>query len=280
MKSPSRKYVDLILTASSKWGNWDPPRPVQIGDFAEVNVETGDFEPQGNICTYDFKDPALQAIIARYPPVIRKDKNGWEITWRDAKRGEFSHALESLSLDGVIPGLAQATVKGKWEFQRGSGALLVMVRPRTTYLPRELLKPLASAPILKENNISFVDEVISCPAYHLCWSHKGGDSVSLALIGDVPMPIGPVVGCAAADAKWWTEATAGNFRHACDINGSYVYTPLFRLKRKSVRAWPWREGEKPLNEELWVDTKQPWDQLDENGEEIPFEDTVYNPTNL
>ncbi|KDQ61808.1 hypothetical protein JAAARDRAFT_55133 [Jaapia argillacea MUCL 33604] len=276
MKSPSRKYVDLILNASSKWGNWDPPRPVQVGDFGEVNAKTGDFEPQGNIYTYDFKDPTLQADIARYPPVIGKDENGWEITSRDVKRGEFSLALEA-----VIPGLAQATVKGKWEFRRGSGALLVMVRPRTTYMPAELLKPLANAPILKGKTISFVDEVVSCPAYYLCLSHKGGDSVSLALIGDMPMPAGPVVGGTAADAKWWTEATAGNFRHACDINGSHVYTPLFRLKRKSVRAWPWREGEKPLNEEeLWVDRKQPWDQLDENGEEIPFEDTVYNPTNL
>ncbi|KAJ7869564.1 hypothetical protein B0H14DRAFT_3440559 [Mycena olivaceomarginata] len=44
MKYASRKYLDLIQAASSKWANWDPPHPIKA-----IDKDTGRFEKDGNI---------------------------------------------------------------------------------------------------------------------------------------------------------------------------------------------------------------------------------------
>jgi len=45
----SRKYIDLIYTASSKWANWDPPKQIKVGDYGKINKKTGAFEKEDNI---------------------------------------------------------------------------------------------------------------------------------------------------------------------------------------------------------------------------------------
>ncbi|KAG8903122.1 hypothetical protein FRB99_003724 [Tulasnella sp. 403] len=63
----SRKYVDLILNASSKYANWDPGVPVEVGDYGSINKDTGLFDYEGNIFSEAFRnllnfsgDPAHQ----------------------------------------------------------------------------------------------------------------------------------------------------------------------------------------------------------------------------
>ena len=65
----------------------------------------------------------------------------------------------------VLAGLADASIKGRWEFGSKRGALLIMAKPRSSYIPQTLLRLLIDIPALKDKSI--VTEVISCPAYSL-----------------------------------------------------------------------------------------------------------------
>ena len=65
-----------------------------------------------------------------------------------------------------VTGLANASIKGQWEFGIKRGALLIMSQPHSSYIPpKVLLKQLVDIPVLR--NKSLVTEVISCPAYSL-----------------------------------------------------------------------------------------------------------------
>jgi hypothetical protein len=89
-KEASRKYVDLIKGASSKWPNWDPPKTINVselrpngevafserltlsnveaGDFGYINKETGIFEKEGSIYQHD----DTRAIAEKFPPELKK----------------------------------------------------------------------------------------------------------------------------------------------------------------------------------------------------------------
>jgi hypothetical protein len=77
-----RKYVHLINQISGKWVNWDPLRLIEVrpwipkvsqylacpkvGDFGEIDKETGQFIREGNI----YRDEPLASIAKDYPPVV------------------------------------------------------------------------------------------------------------------------------------------------------------------------------------------------------------------
>ena len=77
----------------------------------------------------------------------------------------------SFNASGVA-GLANASIKGQWKFGSRRGALLVMSRPLSSYVPpKVLLKHLVDIPTFK--NKVLVTEVVSCPAYSLYLSNAG-----------------------------------------------------------------------------------------------------------
>jgi hypothetical protein len=77
-----RKYVDLINISSAKYVNWDPLKhievgwsrkrvrvtdtcsPHKVGDFGQIDPETGQFVCEGNI----YRDEALASTAKNYPP--------------------------------------------------------------------------------------------------------------------------------------------------------------------------------------------------------------------
>ena len=74
-------------------------------------------------------------------------------------------------LSGVV-GLDRASVKGRWEFGKRRGALLIMAHPSSSRIPPQvLLKDLVSFPEFKENYL--VTQVYHCNAYGLYFSTEG-----------------------------------------------------------------------------------------------------------
>ena len=101
-KEASRKYVDLIKEASSKWANWDPPNVIQVrytttlidssfnpdiyqaGDFGEVDVHSGQFEKEGNIYTH----PELASVAGDYPPKTHSEEEVYCINSFNTRRAK------------------------------------------------------------------------------------------------------------------------------------------------------------------------------------------------
>ncbi|KAF7334622.1 hypothetical protein MVEN_02292500 [Mycena venus] len=279
MKYASRKYIDLILEVSSKWASWDPPHPIKVGDYGTIDKATGRFEKDGNI--YD--DPNLSFVRDHQPEILPPEEK-MVFTSQTAQTHEFN-----LGPEVTIPGIAEASIKGQWKFKSGkTGAVLVIAQPRSSLISGNasaLFKTLLDLDLPHLKDKFLVTETVACPAYGLYLSNKTDDTISLALLASTPLPIPVISAGGSIEAKWYSQTGAGVFRHGCAPLGpgqSYSFTPLFvikRLRKRGTFGWrgrgaPEEEGEQE-NLEL-EDADKPWAPLDEDGEEEPFEDPVYD----
>jgi len=258
MGNAARKFVDLIRQSTAKWANWDPPIPIPVGAYGRLNNETGELDIEGNIY-----DPEFQVLL---------DKVDGQLKLADflpqigAVEGDFIVCTmgvrqKDLKIDGEInvAGLAQASIKGEWQFQRGKrGALLIMHNPRQEYVPRgRVLETLYKVPELKDMHI--VNSIFKCPAYTIYLSDKSGEKISLALTSD---------GNASEPSQWWSDTNVSLLRKG--HHKDYMFTPLYGLKRKLplirrlMRDSPVPD---PEGDDFWVDVHVPWDPLDEDGDE-------------
>ncbi|KAJ7113159.1 hypothetical protein C8R44DRAFT_797262 [Mycena epipterygia] len=260
MKYASRKYIDLIQTASSKWASWDPPHPIKVGDYGTLDKETGRFEKDGNV----YEDAATAAMAVDHQPHLAARDESMVIASESAQKREFS-----LGPQVSIAGLAEASIKGQWKFRSGkTGALLVMVRPQSNVVSANaLLAKLLEVPALKDKYL--VTETVACDAYSMYLSSKSEDTVSLALLATSPIPAAPLISAGGeVGGSWWSETGAGVFRHGSAPPGTYSFTPLFTLKRIRKKTFFPTRGMPPASEDedMWEDP-EPWGPLDEDGVE-------------
>ncbi|KAH7923113.1 hypothetical protein BV22DRAFT_1106266 [Leucogyrophana mollusca] len=278
MKFASRKYVDLIRQTTAKWANWDPPIPIKVGDYGEVNLETGGLDVQGNIYDEHFKE-----IFEQYQPDMDLDNHKPKVGEPDKDFVASSIGVRRKDLkvgpELDVPGIANAPLKGEWQFATGMrGALLIMHKPRQTYIPPgEVLEHLYKVPDLQ--NKYLVTSVFSCPAYSIYLSDKSGEKVALALVANGPTPSADsapgATGGGESSLDWWTDTQASLLRKASSKNGEYSFTPLYALKCKVApmgRLYRDSPIPPPSGDDYWVDPHQPWEPLDQDGEEDPVYD--------
>ncbi|KIJ63685.1 hypothetical protein HYDPIDRAFT_92094 [Hydnomerulius pinastri MD-312] len=275
----SRKFIDLILQSSSKWANWDPPMALEVGDYGLVDPQSGIFERKGNVFTDKFRktladlDPLLRIDLTN-DAVNGQIEQDIVIASTGVKRSSFTVTPE---LD--VPSVATVALKGEWQFPRHRrGALLVMHKPRQTYLAStDALDTLTRVPKLKDYH--FVTSVMSCPAYTLYLSDKSGESISLALTAQAPAlaAAGVAVG-GDLGFSWATNSQSSFLRRAVDAAGEYSFVPLFSLKRIRLEWWRRFRGDGTPHDlpdfDPWVDSIALWEPLDEDGEADPFCDEV------
>jgi len=268
MAYASRKYIDLIRKADTKWANWDPSLPhPEVGDYGTVDRETGLFEKDGSV--YDLDDPLREHFpdMGKYPPEDAIPDDQLRIHTNNARQVDFSVGPQI-----SIVGLADASLKEKWKFSSRRGALLIMVKPRHTFIPPGCLGQLARVEELADKRL--VTNVVRCPAYALYLSSNDGDELALALTANVPVPSVPGLSAGGAiGGSWWSSASSGILKTGGHLGNTYDYTPLFVLKEIQKPHW-WaaraRRGISPSphnGDNLWANAQVPWDMLDENGNE-------------
>ncbi|KAG1852135.1 hypothetical protein DFJ58DRAFT_791687 [Suillus subalutaceus] len=270
MKYVSRKFIDLIQGATSKWANWDPPRPINVGDYGMINNETGEFEWEGNLYTttndigIDMTDPALGPIEQEEGD----DKyivKSWGVTTKEL----------NVSAEADVPGGVNVALKVNFQFDgRKPAAALVMYKPRYISLPKDerIILLLKSRPdVLKGKYV--VTEVISCAAYMMYMSSQKAENFSVTL--QATGPIAPAVNAGgAAGFTWSAETICGLYREGS--NSTAKYMPLYRLKKPRHKFWlPLSQrGNEKIDDGIdkWEDVDPPWDPLDDEGEE----DEIYD----
>ncbi|KIJ67358.1 hypothetical protein HYDPIDRAFT_180293 [Hydnomerulius pinastri MD-312] len=275
MSKLQRKYVDLIHQTSSKYANWDPPIPVEVGAYGTLDRGTGELNVEGNIYDPDFQEELDKVThgrlrLADYPPELGGVEADFVVKSSGVRERDFKVGPEV-----GFAGLASASLKGEWQFGKGKrDALLVMHSPRQKYIPpKVILEHLYKVPNLKDKYL--VTSVFVCPAFSMYLSNKSGEKLSLALMAAAP--VAAAAGITAGGEigfGWWTDVQSTMFRKACDKDGEYRFTPLYALKRR-------REGLPRLfrdkleaeleGDKLWDDALPPWDPLDSDGEEDPID---------
>ncbi|KAG1807101.1 uncharacterized protein BJ212DRAFT_1387950 [Suillus subaureus] len=271
MKYESRKFIDLIQGVTSKWVNWDPPTPINVGDYGIINNETGEFDWEGSLYTttsrigIDMKDPALcpteQGGDDKY--IVKS----WGVTTKEL----------NVSAEADVPGGGNVALKVNFQFDgRKPAAALVMYKPRYISLPKDerIVELLKSRPdVLKGKCV--VTEVISCAAYMMYMSKQTAENFSVTL--KATGPVTPAVNAGgAASFTWSSETFCGLYREGSDSTTKYM--PLYRLKKPRHRFWllPSQRGDEQTDDAIdrWEDVDPPWDPLDDEGEEDEIYDAV------
>jgi len=262
LKNPSRKFVELIHATSTKWTNYDPLNQIKVGDYGIINRESGILQKEGNI--YEDPDADIANLAIQHKPLTGDPGEPLILS----SIGVIQQELDE-DADCGIDGFASASIKGQWKFGPKRGAVLLVSRPRSTHVPpKVLLKHLIDFPVFK--NKVLVTEVISCPAYSLYLSNPDEDVLELALTGTGTANGGD------AEAAWKGHNKGGIVQQACDPNGSYKYAPLYILKKLRTKHLLRRESPRPppVDDDLWMDCQEPWEPLDDDGDEEAFDGTV------
>jgi hypothetical protein len=153
----------------------------------------------------------------------------------------------SLRSSREVPGFGSASIKGTWEFKKGTtGAVLLMHNPRIKGIASDVLGKLARIRLLQHMHL--VTSTFHCHGYFLYLSDKsecaipreticahsstGGDKISTALLVSAPIADG---GSAMA---WRNHARSGILR--CAYNTEHCFIPLYDLMH--VRTQHYRQS--------------------------------------
>ncbi|KAG1856689.1 hypothetical protein DFJ58DRAFT_784437 [Suillus subalutaceus] len=244
MKYTSRRFIDLIQRATSKWINWDPTRRVAVGDYGTIINETGEFDWEGNIYSPHFqeqlKSSKYKLNIDLADPALRPNEQeagddhfiikSWGVTSKE--NYEYPEA-------GVQSAMNVFKIDLQFDGNKPA-AVLVMYKPRYTSLPHDerIIRLLKSMPgILKGKYI--VTEVISCAAYMMHMSDQTAENFSVTLKATEPV-LPAVAAGKTVDFTWSSEAKYGFTRHGSDPTHNYM--PLYRLKIPRPKFWEWPSG--------------------------------------
>lgn len=257
--TPSRKYIDLILSACGKWANWDPAIPIAaVGDFGTIDKKTGRFEKKGNI----LNDERFRNITKGSSVVKPKGtEDPMLVTSKNARKAEL---IADASFDAQV---TKVLFRGSWSFQDETGAVLILHRPFQTSLSPDIdIDALVGHELLR--GMCIVRDLITCQAYAKYLSSSGGGSLSLSLGVTGALPAG-----GGGKATWGKSSVSGVFvagQPGEDEGEAYPFTPLFTLKKCKKKSFfghrgPLEGSVDPLDSLEAVDT--PWNPLDEEGEE-------------
>jgi len=273
MTNHARLFVELIRKATGgKYANWSPPKKVQVGDYGTVDKETGEFERAGNIYDPEFA-PELE-LGKKHPAQAASPDDQLTVVSRGVKVVSFDATAAS-----AYPELAAATIKGRWSFSSGQGAVLFLVKPTESSITdlAKVLPKLQHHPELADK--ALVTDVFTCPMYALLLV-RDSDAQAEAAIG-VTIFDGSQAS-ASVQAKWHFSNTSG-LRRCGGEGGRSLFYPLFTLwtpKTKSFldRLKGRREGPILEGEDTFMPYPAPWAALDSNGDEL--EDDVSDDEKL
>ncbi|KAL5536603.1 hypothetical protein ACEPAF_426 [Sanghuangporus sanghuang] len=265
-KYASRKFTDIILSAVSKWPNWDPSIPIEAGDYGRVDRKSGQFEREGNI----YRDPDVAHIASQFPPSTGPRVDTHRIHSMDVRRVTVAPDVHANLL-----GVAEPTIGGQWQFSRSRGALLLLYKSYITFVPNELLTELKDSGWAKGKCV--VTHVQTCCSYFLYLSDKSSEVVSITLQADVPLPMAPgVTPGAGISAGWHFSGASGIVQEA--FHDEPVFVPLYQLKEITKKdGWNRRSpcpDSDDDDDDGWISVEVPWSPLDDDGVELTEEYSV------
>jgi len=123
MKYASRKYVDLISRSSNKHANLEPfATKAEVGDYGEIDHETGDFVYKGNIYRNEniikiFPDLQTETCEPQTSECIDR----WIISANTTHQRDID-----LSATAGVSQFAGATMQVQFAFTKERGAFLAM----------------------------------------------------------------------------------------------------------------------------------------------------------
>ncbi|KAJ3554339.1 hypothetical protein NM688_g3160 [Phlebia brevispora] len=264
MVNNARLFVELIRKASGDcYPSWAPSHAIEVGDYGVINSETAEFDRQGNIYDPGFA-PELE-IAKLHPHELCATEDQLVIVSRGCK----GRSLDA-DLNVQFPELVNSNIKGRWEFQRGTGAILVLFKPAESRIRDKaiLLEKLQYNEVLAEK--ALVTSVYKCPMYALLLTAdkhgKADAAIGLSIAN---------VGTSSLRGKWHCHSTSGVWRTAGE-DGNSTFRPLYTLRTPKTRTFmerlmKRRAEVKPTGEMTFHAYQPPWGRLDDEGEELPPE---------
>jgi len=275
MGNLARKASELILETSGRWLNLDPRIPIRVGEYGEIDHDTGRFIQLGNI----YESDAVKEVIpdvANYPPLLGEIAQEEKLKTEQASSWSFD-LDPKVSVTNIIDGSIQL----HFDVAPGQRAAYLLTKTsRTDYLPTDhLLKKLSKVKDLV--NMYLVTERTICYGYSFGITTVGSSNISSKVDANIPLPTGAPVTVGGSAAFGYK----GNSTIGWSTNGDkedFAYVATLTMKRMNP-DWKHRllgtfshRGAVPevADDELWVDAAPPWAPLNVDGDEDLPEDEV------
>jgi len=256
--SLARKTSDLILERTGRWLNLEPSHPIEIGEYGDIDLESGKFISHGNI----YKSEAVKAFvpdILDHQPRLGKVVDEEKVKTKDAYRWSFDRDPKI-----TVPDIVAAPEKLLLQVQTNHrAAYLITKTSRTESLPRDaLFKRLSNVKELADMYL-VTDRTVS-QGYGF-----GISTIGNRIMGDWVEPGEGETGFAYngnTTVEWSIGAKAEDF----------AYVPAFKLMRmhphwvyRLLNHFPYRDLiHHVADKDLWVPATPPWAPLNAEGGEV------------
>lgn len=203
--------------------------PIKIGDFGEMDKETGSFQREGNI----FEHPDSKDIMAHWNDLI----NVVTIDHIFQRTGNVRQIDLPIGVGAGLTGTVEGNVTAQFQFTKKRGVLLCMYDVKHSVVPvlKTWVKALRDIPLFKAK--VFVTETHTCSHYTLVMQTKGKRAVGVTARAAVPIPVAPAITASAnvgfdvsgvtdADLLWQKTKSA-----ECDS-----FVPMYHLKTIATTA--------------------------------------------
>ncbi|KAL5531369.1 hypothetical protein ACEPAG_4246 [Sanghuangporus baumii] len=255
-KQASRKFIDLLKMATSRWLNWDPAVPIEAGDYGTVDIESGAFMSEGNV----YSVPEVADIAAKHPLVYGPLVDNCML------RSISVNKLSGTPNYQVSKGEGEKQMpQGQWAFSRSRGAVAVVHGLQVIRLSDEMQEELKNT--VWGHGRLLVTHVHRASAYSFYLSDKSRETISISLSQHGPNSPSPASPSEKGRGPTWVASgVTGMFQHA-----SAPFVPMYQIKEIKKRAGRRRQSPDPINDEMedLVLYEVPWNFLDEEGEEMP-----------
>ncbi|KIJ60774.1 hypothetical protein HYDPIDRAFT_116833 [Hydnomerulius pinastri MD-312] len=272
-KYESRKFIDLVLSSTSKWANWDPSAPINVGDYGDINKETGGFVREGNIYD-DHLQEQLDKTLGPYNinivlkgPTLQPEVSDGDDRLIISSPGVYAREA-TLGAEVNAQSQANVSLRYDFEFRDNGGAGLVLYKPQHSSLPKDddfaMLLKVAHKTLRGKY---FITEVISCPAYLMVLSSQKGEKFSASLSATHTDPLATLG--TGAGLTWSSEMVHG--LHRSGSNTKPIFKLLYKVMQPRQNFWNFIFGQRGGDAEnqtiIWEAVRRPWGVLDDDGEE-------------
>ncbi|KAL5492508.1 hypothetical protein ACEPAI_3955 [Sanghuangporus weigelae] len=258
-KQASRKFIDLLKMATSRWLNWDPAVPIEAGDYGTVDMESGAFIREGNV----YSVPEVADIAAKHPLVYGPLVDNCMLHSINVKKLSGTPDYQASKGEG-----GKQMPQGQWIFSRSRGAVALVHGLQVIRLSDEMQEELKNT--VWGHGKLLVTHVHRASAYAFYLSDKSRETISISLNQDGPNSPSPADSSEKVHGPTWVASgVTGMFQYASAPEP--IFVPMYQIKEIKKRAGRRRQSPDPIDDEMedLVVYEVPWNFLDEEGEEMP-----------
>ncbi|KAJ3554338.1 hypothetical protein NM688_g3163 [Phlebia brevispora] len=224
-RNNAAKFAQLISAVSGDlYPNWHPSTPISVGDYGVRHAITKVFRREGSI--YEDLDFATKfSTKDSHPTVTCPTEDYSQYVSRE-------HSVYNLHAEGEVhhpfPEFAEIKFGGRWVFEKGAGAVLMLSKPTQHLIHDEqaLINKLTAVEALPGRCL--ITRVVSCPTQHPYWIVMFRGKKTKV---DIALALGVLEQADGASSMKWQSSVSTEYFNTAGEDGDKTFYPLYAIEK-------------------------------------------------